>query len=187
MPEYLRAKRKGGTYFFTLVTEGRRRFLTLPFVLPLLKESYGKVREKHPFELEAYVLLPDHIHCLVTLPSGDDDYSMKIMQFKRYFTLRASRLLQGYLGHRSESRIAKRESGVWQRRFWEHCIRDETDLQNHADYIAYNPVKHGYVSRVEDWPYCSISSRLRDAIGGHTKRAHPTDLDSDWHDLPAGE
>jgi putative transposase len=184
MPEYHRIKRAGGTYFFTLVTEGRKRILTLASILPLLKASYEYVQDKDPFKLEAYVLLPDHIHCLVTLPFGDDAYSMRIMKFKKYFTLHAAPLLRDCLADRSESKVSKREGGVWQRRFWEHCIRDEADLQRHSKYIAYNPVKHEYVTTSEEWPYCYVLSSLR-VRPDH--KAEAADMASDWRDLQAGE
>jgi putative transposase len=184
MPDYRRYKLRGGTYFFTLVTEGRKRFLTLPSILPLLKESLDKVQARHPFELKAYVLLPDHLHCMATLPDGDADYSMRIMKFKRYFTLRAASLLQDCLSNRTESKISRREGGVWQRRFCEHCIRDDMDLQRHANYIAYNPVKHGYVTRAEDWPHLSIPSAMKTVLIPQKGEIEPN---SDWRDLPAGE
>jgi putative transposase len=93
----------------------------------------------------------DHLHALWSLPEDDPDFASRWSYFKAYF-LRALPASQS----RAQSKIAKREKGIWQRRYWEHVIRDEDDLQRHIDYIHYNPVKHGLVSRVSDWPHSSF-------------------------------
>jgi putative transposase len=113
------------------------------------------VQNNHPFQIDAVCLLPEHIHCIWTLPEGDVDYSMRWKEIKRTFT-------QAYLdqigpgGPRNASRQKQGEAAVWQRRFWEHTLRDEEDFNRHVDYIHYNPVKHGLVNRVADWPWSSF-------------------------------
>jgi putative transposase len=114
------------------------------------------VRTNHPFTLDAAVLLPDHIHLLITLPLGDADYPTRIMLMKKRFTedIRGSGLIKE--GPLTMKASLRGEAGFWQRRYWEHSIRSETDYQNHLDYMMYNPVKHGLVSRVADWPHSSF-------------------------------
>jgi putative transposase len=106
--------------------------------------------------MEAIVILPDHLHCIWTLSEGDDDFSTRWRQIKAAF----SRQLPKTERH-SQSRLNKGERGIWQRRFWEHAIRGDADYQRHVDYIHYNPVKHGYVTRVVDWPYSSFHRFVR--------------------------
>ncbi|MEA2078271.1 MAG: transposase [Pseudomonadota bacterium] len=146
--DYRRAKIPGTTYFFTLVTEHRRPLLIEH--IDRLRAAFRHVREKRPFRMEAIVVLPDHLHTLWTLPEGDSDYSTRWMQIKRKFSSSLS------AAPSNPSQASKREKGIWQRRFWEHCIRDELDWRNHLDYIHYNPVKHGLITRVYDWPYSSF-------------------------------
>ena len=146
--DYRRAKIPGTTYFFTLVTEHRRPLLIEH--IDRLRAAFRHVQEKRPFRMEAIVVLPDHLHTLWTLPEGDSDYSTRWMQIKRKFSSGLSAVPS------NPSQASKREKGIWQRRFWEHCIRDELDWRNHLDYIHYNPVKHGLITRVCDWPYSSF-------------------------------
>jgi putative transposase len=150
MANYRRYRLAGGTYFFTLVTADRRQSLLTEHI-DALRAAFREVRERHPFALEAVVVLPDHLHCVWSLPEGDDDFSMRWRQIKSAFSRRV-----GEGEARSPSRLAKGERGLWQRRFWEHAIRDETDYRRHVDYVHYNPVKHGHVKRVRDWPYSSF-------------------------------
>jgi len=117
------------------------------------------VRQAHPFQIDGIVILPDHLHTLWTLPEGDDDYSLRWRQIKSAFS---RRLDEGETVSASRSR--KRERGVWQRRFWEHTIRDDEDFARHLDYIHYNPVKHGHVKRVADWPYSSFHRHVQQGI-----------------------
>jgi putative transposase len=128
-----------------------------------LGEVWRHVEGKYPFTTNAICLLPDHIHCLITLPEGDEDYPFKIQMIKslftkRYLRLDANRILT------DESRNKRREACVWQRRYWEHTIRDQADFNAHLDYIHYNPVKHGYVEKVVDWQWSSFSRYLRNGL-----------------------
>ncbi|HUP93220.1 MAG TPA: transposase [Solimonas sp.] len=151
---YRRAHAEGACYFFTLVTQRRQPLLTLPVNVARLREAFRREREVRPFVVDAIVVMPDHLHCLWTLPEGDADYSGRWSRIKRYVSAGAV----GVPEHaRTSSRIAKRESGFWQRRFWEHTIRDEADWRNHMDYIHFNPVKHGLVQSASDWPHSSFA------------------------------
>ncbi|MEA5619205.1 transposase [Cronbergia sp. UHCC 0137] len=151
--EYRRVKVEGGTFFFTQVTYNRRPFLCKPENIFLLRKVFRKVIQRHPFTVDAIVILPNHLHCIWTLPPGDDDFSRRWRLIKSNFT----RLCHAqYKGKISPSRQLKKEQAVWQRRFWEHQIRDEFDFQQHVDYIHYNPVRHGYVMAPKDWQYSSF-------------------------------
>ncbi len=160
MTDYRRAHFEGGYYFFTIVTYNRRPFLTEPLARQCLRAAWKETREKSTFELIAVCLLPDHLHCIWRLPEGDCDFSLRWARIKAGFT---RRFLDsgGVESGQSASRDRKRERGIWQRRFWEHQIRDETDLQRHVDYIHYNPVKHGLVEHAEDWPWSSYHRYLK--------------------------
>ncbi len=145
MPNYRRVYVPGGRYFFTLVTYGRRPLLVTPEQVGLLRDAFRKVRKQRPFDIEAAVVMPDHLHCVCRLPQGDADYSGRWREIKKSF----SRALEA-------PSDARRERRVWQRRFWEHAIRDDDDWRRHVDYVHFNPVKHGYVPRAADWPYSSF-------------------------------
>jgi putative transposase len=151
--QYRRAKTPGATYFFTVVTFARRKILCDPENVALLRDAFRTVKSRHPFTIDAFVLLPDHVHCIWTLPPGDMDYPTRWMLIKRHFSLHCA---DAYKSISNPSRCRKREQGVWQRRYWEHQIRDDGDFEKHCDYIHWNPVKHGLVSRVADWPYSSF-------------------------------
>jgi putative transposase len=155
MADYRRYFVAGGTYFFTLVTHGRRPFLISELARTCLREAIETIRKKRPFEMPAMVLLPDHLHVLWTLPSGDDKYSARLRRIKGEFT-ESYLALGGDEALVSHSRRVRRERGVWQRRFWEHTIRDEDDFGRHFDYIHYNAVKHDYANCPKDWPYSSF-------------------------------
>jgi putative transposase len=117
----------------------------------VLRSAFAEARRKRPFTIDAIVVLPDHLHCIWTLPDGDADFSARWHGIKWRF----SRALPA--GERlSPRRTGKGERGIWQRRFWGHVIRDETDLARHVDYIHFNPVKHGHVTSAADWPYSSF-------------------------------
>ena len=156
MPNYRRAGVPGGSYFFTVVTHNRQPLLTTESFRCALREAINEVRKSQPFENDAWVLLPDHMHCMWTLPEGDQDFSKRWGRSKAGVSKRV--ILPSIEAN------ARRESGLWQRRFWEHLIRDERDFRNHLDYIHFNPVKHGMVSKVTDWPYSSFHRYARAGI-----------------------
>jgi putative transposase len=160
---YRRSRTGGATFFFT-VTLADRTASTLTDRVDLLRASYRRVARSLPFETIAICILPDHLHALWQLPQDDADFSARWSWIKSAFArgMRATR-------ERSASKGAKREKGIWQRRFWEHEIRDEDDLERHVEYIHYNPVKHGLVDRVADWPYSSFHRYVRSGR-----------LDADW-------
>jgi putative transposase len=135
-------------YFFTVVTQGRQPLLVEQ--IGRLRQAFRHVMERYPFDIEAIVILPDHLHTIWRLPPDDVDYSHRWMLIKRSFSsgLPAAGV--------STSMQAKREKGIWQRRFWEHGIRHEEDWRRHMDYIHFNPAKHGYVARPDDWPHSSF-------------------------------
>ncbi|MBD2256632.1 transposase [Pseudanabaena sp. FACHB-2040] len=154
--EYRRYYQPGGSYFFTVVTEHRQ---------PLLIEHIDRLRaafrygmERYPFVIEGIVILPDHLHTLWRLPDGDDDFSIRWMVIKRKFSTGLG------AGAVNASKQKKREKGIWQRRFWEHYIRDDEDWRCHLDYIHYNPVKHGYCLTPADWPYSSFKRSVKQGL-----------------------
>ena len=171
MPRYRRSHAPGTTYFFTVNTYRRQQLLTHPDVLATLRTSFRTVRAQHPFRIDALVVLPDHLHSLWTLPPGDADYAVRWSLIKRQVS-QASRHLVDQ--SQSASRSKRREIGFWQRRYWEHLIRNELDFERHVDYVHYNPVKHGLVEHVRDWPYSSFHRYVRlgmcpiDWAGGET-------------------
>ena len=150
MSRYRRAKIEGGVFFFTLALADRSSDLLVRQV-DRLRRVYSLVTERHPFETIAICILPDHLHAIWALPNGDANFALRWSVIKRNF----SRGLPAG-GDRTSSKITKRDKGVWQRRYWEHAIRNDKDLERHVDYIHFNPVKHGYVTRVCDWPYSSF-------------------------------
>ena len=161
MPEYIRNYVPGGTYFFTLVSFDRMPIWREEPVRKFLRVAMNSERQKRHFNTIAIVLLPDHFHVVWALPRGDSDYSQRLRSIKSEFTeeyLKAG----GIEGHRNRSRRNKNERAVWQRRFWEHTVCDEEDLERCVDYIHWNPVKHGYVNRVRDWPHSSFHRFVRE-------------------------
>ena len=150
MPRYVRAFVPGGTFFFTVNLLERQRTLLTDHA-GLLGDSIRQVRRERPFHIHAIVVLPDHLHCIWELPEGDADFSTRWRRIKGIFSrgIEADERL-------SRRRIAKAERGIGQRRFWDHSIRSERDFEHHVDYLHYNPVKHGHVSRVRDWPHSSF-------------------------------
>jgi putative transposase len=162
MPRYLR-NRYGSVYFFTLVSFNRRPILRLDPVRRSLRTAILNLRAARPFAIDGWVLMPDHLHCIWTLPEGDTDYSTRLALLKRS----VSRFTRGLVldpASRTPSACKHRESTIWQRRFWEHRIRDERDFERHLDYIHYNPVRHGYVERAVDWQYSTIHRYVRDGV-----------------------
>ncbi len=151
---YRRNRVPGGTFFFT-VTLADRRSQLLAERVELLRTAFRVTRQERPFETVAMVVLPDHLHAIWTLPAGDDDYPARWRTIKARFTRTVEG--SGVALHRN----TKGECNLWQRRYWEHAIRDEIDLQRHVDYIHFNPVKHGYVAAVRDWPHSSFHRYVR--------------------------
>ncbi|MBI2296166.1 MAG: transposase [Betaproteobacteria bacterium] len=147
---YRRANIPGGTYFFTVNLADRRSRLLVDRV-EALREAVRRVRAPHPFRIDAMVVLPDHLHAVWTLPEGDADFALRWALIKASFSREIEKTERI-----SASRRAKGEREIWQRRYWEHLIRDEIDFARHADYIHFNPVKHGYVAKPADWPHSSI-------------------------------
>ena len=155
---YRRATVAGGTYFFTVNLAERKRTLLVDHV-DLLREVFRRVKQRHPFHIDAMVMLPDHLHALRKLPDGDDDFPMRWMLIKSGFSRRIVK------GERiNASRKRKGERGIWQRRYWEHSIRDDRDYEMHVNYIHYNPVKHGYAQKAVDWPYSSIHRYVENGV-----------------------
>jgi len=152
---YRRTNIAGAAYFFTVALANRRRALLIERI-DLLREVVSEVKKRHPFEITAMVILPDHIHAIWQMPPDDSDYPMRWSLIKAGFSRGVPKQ-----EHVCASRLIKRERGIWQRRYWEHQIRDEQDLAAHVDYIHHNPVKHGYVMRASDWPYSSIHRFIR--------------------------
>ncbi|WP_284358751.1 REP-associated tyrosine transposase [Candidatus Phycosocius spiralis] len=152
MPNYRRIKIEGGCFFFTVCLADRRA-TTLVDHIGELKMAWQCTKAHRPFSSPAWVVLPDHIHCIWKLPPDDDDYALRWSLLKRHFTRAMGAHAKAPKGQR------KGERGLWQRRFWEHAIRDERDLENHYAYIRANPVRHGLVKSIEDWPYSSFYGR----------------------------
>jgi putative transposase len=148
---YRRAKTPGGSYFFTVVTHQRRPILIKPSNVEALRKALATVMQRHPFRIDAFVLLPDHLHCIWTLPPSDNDFSSRWRLVKSSFSRTC--FDQSKV---SPARARKQERGIWQQRFWEHFIRDENDFLHHVEYIHYNPVKHGLVKSPSEWPHSSF-------------------------------
>jgi len=158
MTNYRRNFIPGGSYFFTIAIADRSSCLLVERI-DLLRHAFRTVKNEHPFEVTAVVILPDHLHCIWALPPGDTDYPTRWKRIKAAFS-------RGLPKHepRSASRITKGERGIWQRRFWEHTLRDEADLQRHIDYIHYNPVKHGHATSAMAWPHSSFRKFVKQGI-----------------------
>lgn len=172
MSNYKRYRAKGATYFFT-VNLADRQSTALVDHIDTLRPAFAQTRTERPFECDAMVVLPDHLHAVWTLPEGDADYATRWGAIKSRFVMGARRAgfsppmdlpVVGsgrFAGLKPGLRTDKREVGVWQRRFWEHCIRDEADYRTHVAYCWGNPVKHRYVKRAVEWPYSSIHRDVR--------------------------
>jgi len=155
MPNYRRIFYPGGMFFFTVVTERRRPILLEPPARQCLRAAMREVQARHPFKITAIVLLANHLHCIWKLPEGDSDFSIRWACIKMLFS-KQWLAAGGNEARVSQSRRSHRERGVWQRRFWEHTIRDENDLIHHVNYIHYNPVKHGLSRCPHAWPHSSF-------------------------------
>ena len=163
MPNYRRANTPGGTFFFTVVTYQRREIFTDSPSCELLGNSIRECMERQPFQIDAIVLLPDHLHTIWSLPPGDEDFSGRWNRIKREFTRQWLSAGEVELNP-SEGKHRERRRGVWQPRFWEHTIEDEEDFDRHFDYLHYNPVKHGLVNCVQDWPSSSFHRWVREGV-----------------------
>jgi len=153
MATFRRSTIPGASYFFTVNTFRRQKVLTDDRIYAALKQAIRAVKDQLPFFIEAFVLLPDHLHCIWTLPDGDAEYAKRWNLIKRL----TSQQTRDLIARPDNASHHKRgELGLWQRRFWEHQIRDEQDFERHVDYIHWNPVKHGYVKAVVQWPYSSF-------------------------------
>lgn len=155
MPNYIRPGIPGGTYFITQVTYQRQPWLCHDLARHALRTAINRVREKRPFRINAFVLLPDHFHCLWTLPLNDNNLSTRLRLIKTYVTKHYGNDLALDLDV-SVSRTKRKERNLWQRRFWEHLIRDDADFTQHCDYIHYNPVHHQFCQVPTDWHYSSV-------------------------------
>lgn len=153
---YRRDLTPGSSYFFTVVTEGRRPLLADPASVDLLRGAFRTVMERFPFRIEAIVVLPDHLHALWTLPEGDANYPMRLNRIKGRFTAGLPAALRP---DPPAARKLRGEQAVWQRRYWEHRIRDDVDFERHVSHIHWNPVKHGLVQDPGDWPWSSYQSQ----------------------------
>jgi putative transposase len=158
MSRYRRVKIEGGLFFFTLALADRSSGLLVRHI-DRARRAYAFAHERHPFESVAICILLDHLHALWQLPDRDADYASRWSLFKSAFSRGLPAAPQ-----RSASKIAKREKGVWQRRYWEHAIRDESDLDRHIEYIHYNPVKHELVTWVVDWPHSSFHRYVEEGL-----------------------
>ncbi len=155
MSNYRRARVPGATYFFTVALAERGGRLLVENIA-LLREAFRTTRRERPFRIDAMVVLPDHLHAVWTLPPGDAEFPIRWRLIKSRFSLAVPR------GERIRpSRAMKGERGIWQRRYWEHLIRDDTDFRNHVEYSHFNPVKHGLVRRVADWPHSTFHRYVR--------------------------
>lgn len=158
MPDYRRYRVSGGTYFFTINLLERQSDL-LTRHIGALREAVRRTRRERPFRIDAWVVLPEHTHCVITLPEGDDDFSNRIKAIKIRF-VRAIPTTE----RRSGVRVARGERGIWQRRFWEHVIRSEADYARHVDYVHFSPVKHGYVGLAREWPYSTFHRLVKAGV-----------------------
>jgi putative transposase len=157
MVKYRRNFVPGGSYFFTLTLVDRRLSALIDHI-DALRAACRRARRERPFAIDSIVVLPDHLHAMLTLPPGDADYSGQWRLIKTLFSNHVIALGQ------SMKRYRNNELALWQRRFWEHTIRDDNDFERHVDYIHFNPVKHGFVSRVCDWPHSSFHRYVRDGL-----------------------
>ena len=176
MPDYRRHRVAGGCYFFTVNLLERHGKDLLTRRIDLLRDAVRRVRRRRPFAIDAWAVLPDHLHAVWTLPPGDDDFSTRWRLIKTVFArgLPAGERL-------SEVRRRRGERGIWQRRFWEHAIRDDADYAAHLDYVHFNPVRHGYVAAASQWPYSTFRSCVERGL-------YPPDwIGSGVQDIPAGE
>lgn len=156
MVQYRRNRVSGGTYFFTVTLADRKATTLVDHIQPL-REAFRQTAQKYPFKMDAVVILPDHLHAIWTLPLENNDYPTRWQSLKSHFTRSIKHSI-------NLKRNARGEYNLWQRRYWEHTIRDQDDFRAHMDYLHYNPVKHGLVTRVRDWPYSSFHRLVREGV-----------------------
>jgi putative transposase len=159
MPDYRRAWYPGGTYFFTVNLLQRSNNDLLIRHIDVLRKIVSLVQTRHPFRIHGWVVLPDHMHCVIELPLNDADFATRWRLIKMGFSKALPKT-----EHLSPVRVKRGERAIWQRRCWEHLIRDEADFQAHMDYVHVNPVKHGLVKRVSDWPYSTFHRLVPEGI-----------------------
>ncbi len=176
MPDYRRAWHPGGTYFLTVNLLQRQGNDLLTRHIDLLRQSVGSVRRRHLFHIHGWVVLPDHLHCVIELPLNDADFATRWWLIKMTFSKALPRT-----ECLSAVRARRGERGIWQRRYWEHLIRDQADFRAHMDYVHVNPLKHGLVTRVADWPYSTFHRLVANGVyppdwaGGGEIRVHCPD------------
>jgi putative transposase len=161
----------GTTYFFTVISHRRRPILCDERIRTSLRDAIQAVRTQRPFVIDGWVLLPDHLHCIWTLPNDDSDYSMRWSLIKHHVSYAVRDFYTD--GAMTRSRQKHRDAAIWQRRFWEHTIRSDIDMERHMDYIHFNPVRHGYARSAGEWPYSTFRRYVKDGV-------YP----SDWAGLP---
>ena len=159
MPDYRRAWHPGGTYFFTVNLLHRQGNDLLTRHIELFRTVVKSVRQRHPFNIHGWVVLAEHLHCVIELPPGDADFATRWRLIKMGFSKALPRTERLSAVH-----IRRGERGIWQRRYWEHLIRDERDYRAHMDYVHINPVKHGLVERVADWPFSTFHRMVAEGI-----------------------
>jgi putative transposase len=157
--DYRRIWHQGGTYFFTVNCLQRRDNTLLVDHVENLRSAIQSVKTKYPFKIHAWVVLPEHMHCILELPDNDADYALRWRLIKSTFSKSIANV-----EYRSDIRIKRNERGIWQRRYWAHLITDEEDYQAHMVYVHINPVKHGLVSRVQDWSYSTFHRCVEQGI-----------------------
>ncbi|MEP6605125.1 MAG: transposase [Nitrosospira sp.] len=153
---YRRAWIAGGSFFFTVVTAERRPLLASVEAVNVLRLAFRAVRARYPFEVDAMVALPDHLHCIWSLPADDADFATRWRLIKTWFTKHYDPALRTASNHAQSAKREQPKQLLWQHRYWEHALRDEVDSDRHTDYIHFNPVKHGLVTSVKEWPYSSF-------------------------------
>ena len=161
MPTYIRDNTPGATWFFTVTLRDRGSHCLTDHI-GILRACLALTKAKHPFRIDAMVVLPEHIHAVWTLPADDANFSLRWLLVKRRFTRQL--LCEGLLDASSSRKRGDAERSLWARRYWEHRIRDEDDFAHHVDYIHFNPVKHGLVPRAADWPHSSFHRYLRRGV-----------------------
>jgi putative transposase len=170
MPDYRRNRVAGGCYFFTANLLDRSSALLVTHIQEL-RQAVQKVRQKTPFHIDAWVVLPEHMHCIWTLPPEDADFSGRWRELKKSF----SKAIEP-TEPRSPVQLRRNERGIWQPRFWEHTIRDEADYANHMDYVHFNPVKHGLAQHSGDWPCSSFHRAVAQGLYPADWMADPMDV-----------
>jgi len=156
MSHYRRANVPGASYFFTVATYQRNAILMHPEVRSALRDAINYTRQSLPFTIDAWVLLPDHLHAIWTLPVGDAAFGKRWGIIKAHVSRDCAHFVDANDSERPASRVRRREIDFWQRRFWEHLLRDDSDYERHVDYVHFNPVKHGHAERPVDWPYSTF-------------------------------